>query len=615
MNKLIRGTLVTTALAVVSAFFVGGMTVRADDAAKAAIRAKADSLLAQMTLDEKFGQMTQVDSDALKDKGDVAKYFLGSVLSGGGSDPPNHDNSAAAWADFHDAFQKEAMKTRLKIPILYGIDAVHGHNNVDGAVIFPHNIGLGATRNPELIERAARVTAEEIADTGIRWAFGPCIAVARDPRWGRTYESFGETPELAELFAPPAVRGLQGKSLAEANSVVACAKHYLGDGGTTGGKDQGNTECDEATLRRIFLPGYVAAVKSGVGTIMVSFSSWNGQKMHGNKYLLTDVLKKELGFDGFLVSDWAAIDQLSPDYKADIEKSINAGLDMVMIPFGPGQKNNYADFTKFLKELVAEGRVPQERIDDAVRRILQVKLATRLFDQPYADRERLADVGSAQHRAVARDCVRQSVVLLKNEKHTLPLAKEIKRIYVTGSGANDLGFQCGGWTIDWQGKRGPVTHGGTTLLMGIRQVVSADTRITYSADGAGSGLDEADAVIVVIGELPYAEGKGDRKDFSISQQDLALIERIKQSGKPVVTLLVSGRPMILNSALDDSDALIAAWLPGTEGAGVADVLFGDYKPTGKLPMTWPREMGQVPLHVGEEGAKDAQFDYGFGLSY
>jgi beta-glucosidase len=557
--------------------------------------------------------MTQVDTSALSDKDDVRKYCLGSVLSGGGSDPPNKDNSAAAWANFHDEFQAQALKTRLKIPIIFGIDAVHGHNNVDRAVIFPHNIGLGAARDPQLAERAARVTAEEMIATGIPWAFGPCIAVARDPRWGRTYESFGETVELAEMFAPAVVHGFQGTRLADATSVVACAKHFLGDGGTTDGRDQGNTQCDEQTLRTVFLPGYAAAAKAGVGSIMVSFSSWNGQKMHGNKYLLTDVLKGELGFQGFLVSDWAAIDQLSPDYKADIETAINAGLDMIMIPNPPGKKNNYAEFIGDLKDLVAGGRVSQDRIDDAVRRILRVKLATRLFQQPFADRELLPSVGSAEHRAVARECVRQSLVLLKNGNHILPLSKNLKHVHVIGKAADDIGIQCGGWTVDWQGRPGMVTHGGTTILSAILQAVGPETQVTFSA--GGGEISGADAIIAVVGEMPYAEGAGDRKDLSLAAEHRALIHAARESGTPVVTLLLSGRPLILGPALDDSAAVIAVWLPGTEGQGVADVLFGQYKPAGKLPITWPRSMDQVPIHSGDVAADQALFPYGFGLSY
>jgi beta-glucosidase len=580
------------------------------------IDAKVDALLKQMTLDEKIGQMTQVDSEALTNRiGDVSKYFLGSVLSGGGSDPPKHDNTAQAWANFYDGFQKEALKTRLKIPIIYGIDAMHGHSNIDGAVIFPHNIGMGATRNPDLVERECRVAAEEMAGTGINWAFGPCIAVARNPRWGRTYESFGESPELAVMLGPAAVRGFQGKGLADPTSAVASAKHYLGDGGTTDGKDQGNTQCDDATLRKLYLPGYAAAVKAGVPTVMVSYSSWNGKKMHANKYLLTDVLKGELGFKGFLVSDWAAIDQISPDYKSDVEQSINAGLDMIMIPNPPGKPNNYVDFIKDLKELVAEGKVPQSRIDDAVRRILKVKLQTRLFDHPMTDSSYTDQVGSAKHRAVARDCVKQSLVLLKNDNHALPLKKDIKHLHVVGKGADDIGIQCGGWTVEWQGKPGNVTHGGTTILSAIRNTVGKNAKVTYSADGTGKDGDGADAVLVVVGETPYAEGVGDSKDLSLSQKDVDLVKKAKQAGKPVITLLISGRPMIIGPALDASNAFVAAWLPGTEGQGVADVLFGDYKPTGKLPHTWPRSMDQVPLHAGDPGADKALFPYGFGLSY
>jgi beta-glucosidase len=616
-----RGNIVTKSylwlapVVIVSSMMASNVASRAagDDKPQSALDAKVDQLLQQMTLDEKIGQMTQVDSDALKNKSDVQKYFLGSVLSGGGSDPPNHDNTAKSWAEFYDGFQSEALKTRLKIPLIYGIDAVHGHSNIDGAVIFPHNIGMGATRNPELVERECRVAAEEMAGTGINWAFGPCIAVARNIRWGRTYESFGESPELAVSLGEAAVRGFQGNKLADPTSVVASAKHYLGDGGTTNGKDQGNTECDEATLRKLFLPGYTATVKAGVGTVMVSYSSWNGQKMHGNKYLLTDVLKGELGFPGFLVSDWAAIDQLSPDYKQDIETSINAGLDMIMIPNPPEKKNNYAEFIKDLKELVDEGRVPQSRIDDAVRRILRIKFQTRLFEHPLADSSYTEKVGSAEHRAVARECVQQSLVLLKNENHALPLKKDIKHLHVIGKGADDIGIQCGGWTIDWQGKPGMVTHGGTTILSAIRNTVSKDAKVTYSADGSGG--KGADAVLIVIGEMPYAEGMGDRKDLSLSAHDAELVQKGKQLGAPVITLLLSGRPMILGPTLDESDAFIAAWLPGTEGQGVADVLFGDYKPTGKLPQTWPRSMDQVPLHAGDPGAEAAQFPYGFGLSY
>jgi beta-glucosidase len=564
---------------------------------------QVEALLAQMTLDEKIGQLVQVDSAALADKADVKKYFLGSVLSGGSSNPPN-GNTAQDWLAFVTGFQNQALSTRLKIPLLYGIDAVHGHNNIDGAVIFPHHIGLGATHDAKLVERAERVTAEEVAGTGIRWAFAPCIAVPQDEHWGRTYEGYSDHTALVTKLGVAATIGLQGKKLsAKPTSVLACAKHFIGDGGTTNGVDQGNTICDEATLRKLYLPPYVAAIKAGVGSIMVSYSSWNGVKMHGNKYLLTDVLKGELGFQGFLVSDWAAIDQISPDYKADIEQSINAGLDMIMIPYGPGKTNNYVEFITDLKELVAEGKVSQARIDDAVRRILRIKFQLGIFDSTATDPQLTAAVGSPEHRAVARECVRESLVLLKNDQHLLPLAKNIKHLAVVGSAADDLGMQCGGWTIDWQGTRGNVTHGGTTLLAAIRQAVSPETQVTFSPDA--SDLKNADAVIVVVGELPYAEMKGDRSELNLSAEDMALIAKAKASGAPVATILFSGRPLVLNSALTDSDAFVAAWLPGTEGQGMTDVLFGDSKFTGKLPRVWP---------ASNDKAAQPQFPFGFGLN-
>ncbi len=562
-----------------------------------------------MTLDEKIGQMVQVDSKALKGTTDVQKYFLGSVLSGGSSDPPD-GNSAQSWLNFVNGFKNQELQTRLKIPLLFGIDAVHGHNNIDGAVIFPHHLGLGATRDPQLVERAERVTAEETAATGIRWAFAPCIAVPQDPRWGRTYEGYSDHTELVSELGVAATLGLQGEKLSdEPASVLACAKHFIGDGGTAGGIDEGNTVCDEATLRKLYLPPYRAVIEAGVGSIMVSYSSWNGLKMHANKYLLTDMLKGELGFKGFLVSDWAAIDQISPDYKRDIEQSINAGLDMIMIPRGVGKTNNYVEFITDLKALLAEGKVSQTRIDDAVRRILRVKFQMGLFENNSTDPKLTAAVGSPEHRAVARECVRESLVLLKNNNHVLPLSKNIKHLVVVGEAADDLGMQCGGWTIDWQGRRGDVTHGGTTLLAAICQEVSPGTQVTYSPDA--SQLKGADAIIAVVGEPPYAEYKGDSKDLNLSAADAALIAKAKAAGVPVVTVLFSGRPLILNSALADSDVFVAAWLPGTEGLGMTDVLFGDHKFTGKLPRTWPRSND---LLAGSEKLEPPLFPFGFGLS-
>ncbi len=566
------------------------------------------SLLAQMTLDEKIGQMVQVDLLAMTNKDDIQTYFIGSVLSGGDSKPPG-ENNPQTWLNTVNDLQSRALKTRLKIPLIYGIDAVHGHNDVIGTTIFPHNIGLGATRNPKLVEQAEAVTASEVAGTGIRWAFGPCIAVVQDERWGRTYESYGQSPKLVSEMAFAAVQGLQGKTLsAQPTSVLSSAKHYLGDGGTENGIDQGNTVCSEAKLRKLFLPPYRAAVKAGVGSIMVSYSSWNGAKMSGNKYLLTDVLKRELGFRGFLISDWAAIDQLSPDYQADVEQSINAGLDMIMIPNGPGRTNNYVEFIRDLKELVAEGKVPQSRIDDAVTRVLRVKFQMGLFENPWTDPALTAQIGSPEHRQVARECVRQSLVLLKNKNHALPLRKDLKHLAVVGIGADDLGIQCGGWTISWQGS-GQLTTG-TTILQAIRQAVSPQTQVTFSPDG--SGITNADAVIVVVGEHPYAEMRGDRRNLDLSAADQALVQNAKASGAPVTTILLSGRPLILGPALDASDAFIAAWLPGTEGEGVADVLFGDVRPTGKLSREWPRNDRQF---AADKMVGKPLFKYGYGLTY
>ena len=570
---------------------------------------RAEALLAQMTLDEKIGQMVQVDSKALKGTTDVQKYFLGSVLSGGSSDPAD-GNSAPSWLNFVNGFKNQARQTRLKIPLLFGIDAVHGHNNIDGAVIFPHHIGLGATRDPKLVERAERVTAEETAATGIRWAFAPCIAAPQDPHWGRTYEGYSDHTELVSELGVAATLGLQGEKLSnEPASVLACAKHFIGDGGTANGVDEGNTVCDEATLRKLYLPPYRAVIKAGVGSIMVSYSSWNGLKMHANKYLLTDVLKGELGFQGFLVSDWAAIDQISPDYKEDVEKSINAGLDMVMIPRGLGKTNNYVEFITDLKALLAEGKVSQARIDDAVRRILHVKFQMGLFENNTTDPKLTAAVGSPEHRAVARECVRESLVMLKNNNHVLPLTKSIKHLVVVGEAADDLGMQCGGWTIDWQGRRGNVTSGGTTILAAIRQTVSPDTQVTYSTDAVD--LKGADAIIAVVGEPPYAEYKGDSKNLNLSAADAALIAKAKAAGVPLVTILFSGRPLVLNSVLADSDAFVAAWLPGTEGLGMTDVLFGDFKFTGKLPRIWPGSDNPID---GTGNSYAPMFVYGFGLS-
>jgi beta-glucosidase len=549
-----------------------------------------------MTLDEKIGQMTQADRAYLRSEADIRTCFLGSVLSGGGSAPP--DRTAPGWAEMYDRFQSIALQTRLKIPLLYGIDAVHGHGNVVGAVVFPHNVGLGCTRETALVERVARATAEEVAATGIDWTFSPCIAVARDERWGRTYESFGETPELVAEMGAAAVRGYQPR-------ILACAKHYIADGGTAGGRDQGDARMDEARLRALHLPGYRAAVAAGVGSVVASFSSWNGEKMHGHRYLLTDVLKGELGFPGFVLSDWDGIDQLPGDYPSDVEVSVNAGIDMVMVP------DRYRDFSATLKGLVQSGRVPQARVDDAVRRILRQKIALGLWEKPYADRSLLSQVGSPAHRQLAREAVRKSLVLLKNEGRVLPLSKTARRIHVAGKNADDLGHQCGGWTISWQGRSGAITAG-TTILQGIRGAVLGGASVTFSRDG--SGADGADVGVVVIGETPYAEGRGDRTDLSLAAEDVAAVRAVRAARVPTVLVLVSGRPLVLDAILGDADAIVAAWLPGTEGAGVAEVLFGDSPPTGRLSHSWPRSTAQVPVNWGDP-AYNPLYPYGYGLSY
>jgi len=572
-------------------------------------------LLSRMTLEEKIGQMTQPEQDALKDPADLEKLFIGSVLSGGNSDP-KEGNSLKAWTDLYDRIQQHSTRTRLRIPILYGIDAVHGHNNVLGAVIFPHNIGLGATRDPALVEKVERITAEEVRATGIQWAFAPCVTVPQDIRWGRTYEGFSEDPQVVAQLAGPAVRGFQGSDLANPLAVLACAKHFVGDGGTAfgsahGGRglDQGDTRVDEATLRRIHLPGYIAAIKAGAGTIMPSYSSWNGVKCSASKRLLTEILKQELGFEGFLISDYNAIDQITRDYKEAIAISINAGMDMAMVP------SRYREYIADLKALVAEGKVPMARIDDAVTRILRVKFAMGMIDRrrsTAADRALHKTFGSPEHRQVARQAVRESLVLLKNDRKTLPLSRNAARIHVGGKSADDLGNQCGGWTISWQGAGGEVTPGGTTILAAIRNTVAKGAKVTYSKDGAGAA--GATVGVLAIGERPYAEGEGDRADLALAKEDLDAFHNMKSGGIPVVVIVVSGRPLILGEVLGGANAVIAAWLPGTEGQGVADVLFGDYRPTGKLSYSWPRSMAQVPVNVNRPNY-DPLFKVGYGLSY
>ena len=445
-------------------------------------------LLSYMTLEEKIGQMTQVGRQFLESDNDISTYFLGSLLSAGLAPTKNFPK---AWAEMYDGFQNIALSTRLGIPLIYGIDAVHGHNNVVGATIFPHQIGLGCTNNPQLIEDVYRATAVEVAATGIDWNFSPNLGVPRDERWGRTYEGFGETPNIVKSMAAAAVRGLQSERLDSPTSILACAKHFIGDGGTKWGTgvneklDQGDAQITDQELREIHLPGYLPALEAGVGTIMPSYNQINGDHCHGNKELLTDLLKKELKFEGFLVSDWQALEKMGDDYKANIISSINAGMDMVMVPGAAkdgGQK--YQTFINLLIESVNEGSISEIRINDAVARILKIKFEMGLFERPYSDKTLLSKVGSKEHRKIAREAVKQSLVVLKNDG-VLPLSKDLGHIHVAGKNADDLGNQCGGWTISIQGESGPITKG-TTIYEAIQVAVSSFTNVTYSKNGSGA---------------------------------------------------------------------------------------------------------------------------------
>ncbi len=574
-------------------------------------------LISSMTLEEKIGQMTQVDYRYLQDVTDINKYFLGSILSGGGSTPPT--NQPSSWVDLYNGFQEQALNTRLKIPIIYGIDAVHGHNNVVGATIFPHNIGLGCANDEKLIKEIAVATAVEIQATGLDWTFAPCLAVAQDERWGRTYESFSEDSDIVTKLGVATVQGYQmGNSLSK-KSVLACAKHYVGDGNTvfgTGGNnykiDRGDVVLDESELRSKYIKPFKESIKQGVGSIMISYNSWHGKKLHGHKYLINDILKQELGFKGFVVSDWAGINEIDKDYKASIIKSINAGIDMVMVPgsLNPDH-DSYDDFIRLAIESVKEGSIPMDRIDDAVTRILKIKKKIGLFDRALKDPKNTNLVGSKKHRDLARESVRKSVVLLKNENKILPIDKSGKKITFVGEHADNIGYQCGGWTITWQGGSGDITPG-TSILDAFKATVRETNDISYSIDG--EDIPDSDIIIAVIGEKPYSEGWGDRKSLDLSKENKKILKRVKEKNLPYLIILVSGRPMLIEDEIKDCDAFIAVWLPGTEGAGIADVIFGDHAPTGKLSMSWPRSMDQLPINIGDK-IYNPLFPFGYGLSY
>ncbi|MGI5324142.1 glycoside hydrolase family 3 protein [Actinomadura nitritigenes] len=582
---------------------------------------RVSDLLGRMTLEEKIGQMTQAERGAIDaDPSQITGLALGSVLSGGGSVPA--DNTPSGWADMVDRYQAAALKTRLRIPLLYGIDSVHGDNNLVGATVFPHNNAMGATRDPALVREEERITATETRATGPQWVFAPCICVSRDLRWGRTYESFSEDPALV-IKMETALEGFQGrttKDLADPTHVLATAKHYAGDGDTKYGSstsgtytiDQGVTITDRAHFNKIDLAPYVPAVrKYHVGSIMPSFSSvdWtedgvgNPVKMSASKELLTDVLKKKIGFDGFLISDWEAIHQLPGDYAAQVRTAVNAGMDMFMEPYSAPQ------FEQTLLAEVKAGRVATSRIDDAVARILKAKFELGLFEHPYTDRTNIKSVGSPAHRAVARRAVAESQVLLKNSGRVLPLKKS-QRIYVAGVNADDMGNQAGGWTVTWQGASGN-TIPGTTILKGIQQNAK---NVTYSAD-ASAPTAGSDVGVVVVGETPYAEGVGDVGNghtLNLSDADKANIDKVCSAIEKCVVLDVAGRPQIVTGELPKMDAFVMSWLPGSEGAGVSDTLFGNRPYTGRLSYTWPRSESQEPINVGDKNY-DPLFPYGYGL--
>jgi beta-glucosidase len=586
---------------------------------------RAELLLSRMTLAEKIGQMTQAERLAVTDDpSQITTLMLGSLLSSAASPPT--PNTPEAWADIVDGFQARALQTRLGIPLVYGVDSVHGHGHLVGATVFPHNIGLGATRDPRLVEQVEQVTAEETRATGPQWVFAPCVCVARDLRWGRTYESFGEDPGLV-IKMETAIDGFQGRrasQLARPDRVLATAKHYAGDGDTEYGSaagggftiDQGVTVASRREFARIDLAPYVAAVGTHrVGSVMPYYSSvdftddgvGNPLKMHAHRELITGVLKGRIGFDGFVISDFDGIRRMPGDYPTQVRSGVNAGIDMFMEPF------SYQDFETTLLAEVAAGRVSTARVDDAVRRILIKKFELGLFERPFTDRTHLSGVGSAPHRELARMAVAKSQVLVKNAGKLLPLSGR-ETVYVAGSNADDIGNQAGGWTVAWQGLSGDIIPG-NTILEGIRQVAPR-AQVTSSKD-ASAPTSGHDVGIVVVGETPYAEGFGDvggreSKTMRLSDADRAAVDKVCGTIADCVVVVVSGRPMILTDQLGKIDALVASWLPGSQGEGVADVLFGTRPFTGRLPQTWPRSLDQEPINVGDKDYRPL-YPYGWGL--
>lgn len=588
-----------------------------------ATEAKITALIARMTIAEKIGQMIQADISSITPE-DLRKYPLGSILAGGSSPPLGAPDRSpqAPWVATSRAFAAVAMEARpghVAVPLMFGIDAVHGNSNVIGATLFPHNIGLGAANDAALMTRIGRATAEETAATGIDWAFGPTLAVPQDDRWGRTYEGYSEDPAITARYAGAIIRGLQGApgtGRIQTGRVAASAKHFLGDGGTRDGTDQGDDQIDEATLIRIHAPGYPRAIDAGVMTVMASFSSWNGAKMHGNASLLTGVLKGRMGFAGFVVGDWNAQGQVPGCTNTDCATAFNAGIDMVMAP-----DSWRGLFDNTLREATS-GAIPMARVDDAVRRILRVKFAMGLFDRARPWEGRAGVLGSPAHRAIAREAVAKSLVLIKNDG-VLPL-KAGARVLVAGPGADSIPMQAGGWTLSWQGDGNSNADfpGAQSIYAGIAAAMKAGGgSAILSPDGGFT--QKPDAAIVVFGEQPYAEMRGDLKTLEFQPGDkaaLALLKKLRAAGIPTVSVFLSGRPLWVNPEINQSDAFVAAWLPGSEGGGVADVIVGtrDGRPrkdfSGRLSYSWPRTAGQFANNRGMAGYAPL-FAYGYGLSY
>lgn len=594
------------------------------------VKLRVKDLLSRMTLAEKIGQMTQAErADIDANPSQITTLGLGSVLSGGGSVPT--PNTPAAWADMVDRYQQAALASRLHIPIIYGVDSVHGHGNLQGATVFPHNIGLGATRDPRLVEKIEHITAIETRASGPQWVFAPCICVARDDRWGRTYESFGESPRLVERMET-AIDGFQGRStrdLSRPDRVLATAKHFAGDGLTTYGTgdsgypiDQGIDQVSRAQFAQLALAPYVDAVRRHhVGSVMPSFSSvdytddgiGNPVKMSANKDLITGWLKGSQRFEGFVISDWRAIHQLPGDFRQQVATSVNAGMDMFMEPFS-GSPVGYPQFITTLTGLVNDGTVPMSRIDDAVSRILAAKFKLGLFEHPYTNRSLAGTIGSRAHHQVARQAAAESQVLLTNKDRTLPLRPGRHPVYVAGSNADNIGNQAGGWTLSWQGSSTNVIPG-TTVLDGIE--AEAKAPVTYSIDASTPVPAGADG-IVVVGETPYAEGIGDvggpgGQTMTLSAADTQAVKTVCAAARTCTVVVISGRPMIIPpDLLGQIDALVAGWLPGSEGIGVADDLFGHHRFTGRLSVSWPRALAQEPINVGDANY-DPLFPYGYGL--